>query len=330
MIYIKRRCLIVFVLVFCVILLQSNKSEVMANFFQNKKYVYLLGDIVGIKADTDGVLVLENEENNIQYIDKLKEGDNIQYIENQKVNSSQDIYDILNKLKKDSVKITLERDGRIITKSIKTKKENGIYKLGFWVRDKVSGIGTMTCYDPEKNLFYAIGHPIYDIDTQKVLKIKKGNIAEISNLEIIKGSTNKIGEIKGDFDVENIIGNFHNNSDYGIEGNLNKNLPNASKNNMIEVATFNDIKLGKATILFKSPNNKIKSYDILINNIDKQSKILDIEIVDKDLLDYTGGIIQGMSGTPIVQNNKLIGSIAYVLKNNPKKGFGIFIGEMIK
>ena len=90
------------------------------------------------------------------------------------------------------------------------------------------------------------------------------------------------------------------------------------------------IKLGKAEVLFQSDDNKVESYDILINNIDKQSKTLEIEIIDKDLIDYTGGIIQGMSGAPIVQNNKLIGSITYVLKNNPKKGFGIFIGAMIK
>ena len=296
----------------------------------NKKYVYVLGDVVAIKAKTDGVLILANEEENIEYVDNLREGDNILYIDNQKVNNSQDVYDILNQLKKDKVNVKLERNGKVITKSIKTKYENGIYKLGFWVRDKVSGIGTMTCYDPQKDLFYAIGHPIYDIDTKKELKIKEGYISHISNLEIIKGNTKKVGYIKGNFDTQDIIGSFLGNSDYGIEGKINQNLSYKYKNNMIEVANFNDINLGKAKILFQSHNNKVESYNILINNIDKQSKTLEIEITDKDLINYTGGIIQGMSGAPIVQNNKLIGSITYVLKNNPKKGFGIFIGEMIK
>ena len=273
---------------------------------------------------------MANEEENIEYVDNLREGDNILYIDNQKVNNSQDVYDILNQLKKDKVNVKLERNGKVITKSIKTKYENGIYKLGFWVRDKVSGIGTMTCYDPQKDLFYAIGHPIYDIDTKKELKIKEGYISHISNLEIIKGNTKKVGYIKGNFDTQDIIGSFLGNSDYGIEGKINQNLSYKYKNNMIEVANFNDINLGKAKILFQSHNNKVESYNILINNIDKQSKTLEIEITDKDLINYTGGIIQGMSGAPIVQNNKLIGSITYVLKNNPKKGFGIFIGEMIK
>ncbi|WP_321037831.1 SpoIVB peptidase S55 domain-containing protein [Intestinibacter sp.] len=311
-------------------MLHSKKTEVMANFFENKKYVYVLGDVVAIKAKTDGVLILANEEENIEYVDNLREGDNILYIDNQKVNNSQDVYDILNQLKKDKVNVKLERNGKVITKSIKTKYENGIYKLGFWVRDKVSGIGTMTCYDPQKDLFYAIGHPIYDIDTKKELKIKEGYISHISNLEIIKGNTKKVGYIKGNFDTQDIIGSFLGNSDYGIEGKINQNLSYKYKNNMIEVANFNDINLGKAKILFQSHNNKVESYNILINNIDKQSKTLEIEITDKDLINYTGGIIQGMSGAPIVQNNKLIGSITYVLKNNPKKGFGIFIGEMIK
>ena len=330
MIYIKRIYLIVFILLFSIIILHNKKTEVVANFFESKKYVYVLGDIVGINAKTDGVLVLANEEENIEYIDKLREGDNILYIEDTKINSSQDVYDILNKLKKNKVNIKLERNGKIITKSIKIKHENGIYKLGFWVRDKVSGIGTMTCYDPQKNLFYAIGHPIYDIDTKKQLKIKEGNISSISNLEIIKSNSGKVGYIKGDFDNKEIIGSFLENSNYGIEGNINQNLSYKYQKKKMEVARFKDIKLGKAEVLFQSDDNKVESYDILINNIDKQSKTLEIEIIDKDLIDYTGGIIQGMSGAPIVQNNKLIGSITYVLKNNPKKGFGTFIGAMIK
>ena len=330
MIYIKRIYLIVFILLFSIIILHNKKTEVVSNFFESKKYVYVLGDIVGINAKTDGVLVLANEEENIEYIDKLREGDNILYIEDTKINSSQDVYDILNKLKKNKVNIKLERNGKIITKSIKIKHENGIYKLGFWVRDKVSGIGTMTCYDPQKNLFYAIGHPICDIDTKKQLKIKEGNISSISNLEIIKSNSGKVGYIKGDFDNKEIIGSFLENSNYGIEGKINQNLSYKYQKKKMEVARFKDIKLGKAEVLFQSDDNKVESYDILINNIDKQSKTLEIEIIDKDLIDYTGGIIQGMSGAPIVQNNKLIGSITYVLKNNPKKGFGIFIGAMIK
>ena len=285
-IFIKRKQLIIFILAFVVVFLGMNYFKLSDNFLGNKKYVYVLGNVVGIRANTEGVLVLGYDE---------------------KVNSSQDVYDILNKLKKNIVNIKFERSGKILTKSVKTKNEDGIYKLGFWVRDKITGIGTMTCYDPEKNQFYAIGHPIYDVDTQQVLKIKEGNIYNISNLEIIKGQDNKIGQIKGNFDIKNIIGNFKNNSNYGIEGNLNQNSINTDNKKRFQVASFKDIKLGKATILFASKDNEVKSYNILIKNIDKKSKILEVEIVDKELINYTGGIIQGMSGAPIIQNDKLIG-----------------------
>ena len=257
-IFIKRKQLIIFILAFVVVFLGMSYFKLSDNFLGNKKYVYVLGNVVGIRANTEGVLVLGYEDN-IQYIDKLKEGDNILYINDEKVNSSQDVYDILNKLKKNIVNIKFERSGKILTKSVKTKNEDGIY-----------------------------------------------------------------------FDIKNIIGNFKNNSNYGIEGNLNQNSINTDNKKRFQVASFKDIKLGKATILFASKDNEVKSYNILIKNIDKKSKILEVEIVDKELINYTGGIIQGMSGAPIIQNDKLIGSITYVLKKNPKKGFGIFIGEMIK
>ncbi|MGM9534545.1 MAG: SpoIVB peptidase S55 domain-containing protein [Intestinibacter sp.] len=329
MVLIRKVYGVLFVFVLGIMLFNSNKLEALNNFSNNKKYVYVLGDVIGIKANTDGVLVLGGE-NQVEYVDKLKKGDNILYINGEKVSSSQDIYDILNRLKADAVDITFERDDEFITRSIKTKKENGIYKLGFWVRDKISGVGTITCYDPEENLFYAIGHPICDIDTQKILKINQGDIYELSNLKISKGTQGKIGQIKGDFDLKNKIGSFDKNSDYGIEGVLSKDLSSIDKNKILQVADFNQIKLGGAKILFQSENGTVKYYDILIKNIDTKSKFMEINIVDEDLINYTGGIIQGMSGTPIIQNDKLIGSIAYVLKNNPKKGFGIFIGEMVK
>ncbi|MDY4575189.1 MAG: SpoIVB peptidase S55 domain-containing protein [Intestinibacter sp.] len=328
-IFIRKTYMIVLALVLGFILFNLNKLEALDTFSDSQRYVYVLGDVIGIKANTDGVLVLGGEDQ-VEYVDKLKKGDNILYINGKKINSSQDVYDILNRLKTEYVDITFEREGQFITKSIKTKKENGIYKLGFWVRDKVSGVGTMTCYDPKENLFYAIGHPICDIDTQKILKINQGDIYSLHDLKISKGAENRIGQIKVDFDLKNKIGSFNKNSDYGIEGVLSKDLSNIDKNRILKVAGFNQIKLGKAEILFQSENNTVKYYDILIKNIDKESKILEIEIIDRELINYTGGIIQGMSGTPIVQNKKLIGSIAYVLKNNPKKGFGIFIGEMIK
>lgn len=324
MIYIKKLYLFVFIFILSFTIYSLNNKLLESN----NKYVYLLGDVIGIKADTDGVLVLGSEDN-IRYTDSLKEGDNILYIENQKIHNSEDVVSILNKLKQDSVNISFERDAKIIKKIIKTKREGDFFKLGFWVRDKISGIGTMTCYDVEKNKFYAIGHPICDTDTQKILKIKKGQVYKLSKFKALKGTRNNIGKFQGEFDLSNLIGNFYKNSDFGIEGNLLKSSINIKKNNLVKVANFKDIKEGKAQILFKSQDEDIKYYDILIKNIDNNSKIFKIQVIDKELIDYMGGIVQGMSGAPIIQDGKLIGAVTHVLVNDPTTGYGIFIENML-
>lgn len=295
------------------------------NQSNSKEYVYALGNIVGVKSYTKGVLVLENDTNN-----DFKRGDNLLYIEGEKINNSKDIDRVLNKLKKTSVNIQIERNNEIITKIAKIKNQEGKYKLGLWVRDKASQIATLTFYNPNNKQIYAIGHPIYDTDTNEQLKIKEGFMCEIKNINIIKSSNFKIGQIKGNFNEINKIGIFKENSEYGISCNLIKNIDIIHQNKKLQLASFKDIKKGKATILFQAKDKKIKAYDILIKDINKKNKILQLEITDKDLIDYTGGIVKGMSGAPIIQKNKLIGCITYVLKNNPKKGFGIFIEEMIK
>lgn len=322
MVYIKR--LYVFAFIFVIIFLFLNFNR------EDKKYVYVLGNVVGIKATTDGVLVLDYEEDDIEYTDKLKKGDRILYINDQKIKSSQNIYDILNKLKSDTVDITFERDGKIIKKSIKTKEKEGIYKLGLWVRDKISGIGTMTCYDFQSGLFYAVGHPICDFDIDKLLKINKGNIYNLSDIKISKANDDKIGEIKGNFESKNEIGYFSKNFDYGIEGDLREDLFHIDENRILEIASFDEIKSGKADILFELEKNKASYYDIYIGNIDQKTQSFEIEIIDKNLINYTGGIIKGMSGSPIIQNGKIIGAVTHVLSNKPTKGYGISIENMMK
>lgn len=303
------------------------------NIFENnsKRYVYPLGNIVGIKANTDGVLVIGYEEDDIMYIGGLKIGDNIVKINNKQINSSNDVSELLNTLKTDEVKIGFQRDNEYKEEIVKVKNENGKYKLGLWVRDKISGIGTMTLYDPSKETFFAIGHAITDVDTNKLLKIKEGFLYNANNLEIIKGNSENVGKIKGEFDLSKAIGKFDNNSNFGICGNLLDEINLLS--GQIELGTSSDVKIGDAVILFEDENRNIRTYDIKIEKIIDDStwdRDMVIKVTDEDLINYTGGIIQGMSGIPIIQNNKLIGSITHVFKKNPKKGYGIFIDEMVK
>lgn len=322
--------------IFCDIILMKQKDKDILETFQSedistKQYVYPLGNIVGIKADTDGALVIGFEEDNIEYIGGLKIGDNIVAIEGKKINNSKDIANILSRLCSDEVEIEFERNNKVSKCKIKTKKENNKYKLGLWVRDKISGVGTLTCYNPITNEFYAIGHGICDVDTDKLLNIKEGNIYNASNIDIYRNNENNIGQIKAIIDYNNSVGKFSINSNNGIKGNFynynynyNFNLP------LIEIGKKDSVKIGTAYILFQSREGNVESYEIKIEKILKEENNMLIKVVDDKLIDYTGGIVKGMSGAPIIQNNKLIGSLTYVFKHNPKKGYGIFIDEMLK
>ena len=296
-----------------------------------KNYVYPLGNIIGVKASTDGVLVVGYEEDDVEYIGGLQRGDNITAVNDITINNSDDITNILKETKNDEIKVTFERNGEYKTENIKLKEINGQYKLGIWVRDKISGIGTATFYDPNLKQFKAIGHAITDVDTNELLKIKEGNIYKPINIEITKASDNNHGKIKGEFKTSDSIGSFVNNSKFGISGKLDSEKYDEVQ--LIEVAKSNEVELGQAMILFEDFNGNVESYDIMIRDIktdEKSGKNMIIEVTDKKLIEYTGGIIQGMSGAPIVQNNKIIGAITHVFKNNPKKGYGIFINEMLE
>lgn len=306
--------------------------EVFKEVFNNDKtYVYPMGRVVGIKADTDGALVLGYEENDIEYIGGIKKGDNIVKINNITVKNADDIEKVINDLKLDEVKVTFERDGKYKSENIKTKKENGKYRLGLWARDKISGIGTITFYDPSEEKFSGIGHAITDVDTNKLLKIKQGKIYEPVSIEIIKGTASKTGQIKGNFNNQKPIGEFSNNTPFGISGELT--LKKDQEMQLIEVGDPKDVKIGDAIIIFEDENKNLKTYDIKIESIvdsEKSDRDMVISVVDDELISYTGGVVRGMSGVPIIQNNKIIGAITHVFRDNPKKGYGIFINEMLK
>lgn len=297
------------------------------------KYLVPLGHIVGIKANTDGVLVLGYDESNIEYIGGVEIGDNIVGIDGERIESSKEITQIINNKKEDNIDILIDRNGQRIKETIRVKREGDTYKLGLWVRDKISGIGTMTYYDPQDRSFGALGHAIKDADTNQLIKVKEGNIYSSKNIEIKKGNDIEVGKINGDFETSELVGNFSINDKFGINGNLTK-YNNGESYKILQIGNENDIKVGPATIMFEDKNKKIKEYKIEIRKINtnnkENSKDMMIEVVDKGLLEYTGGIVQGMSGAPIIQNNKIVGAVTHVFVDNSKIGYGIFINKMIK
>ena len=251
--------------------------------------------------------------------DKYKDAVILRYIDDLKI---EDISKILENLNEDEVKITLTRDENCIDENIKLKKYGKDKRLGLWVRDKISGVGTITFYDPQEAVFKGIGHAIIDSDTNELLKIKQGYIYKPKKLNIEKGTNEKTGYLYGDFDLKSPIGEFKCNSNFGITGIYNSEKKKSTQ--LMEVGSEKDINLGKAYILLEDKN-------IIDISTDEQStRQISIEVTDDRLINYTGGIIQGMSGAPIIQDNKLIGAVTHVIKDNPKKGYGIFIEEMIK
>ncbi|WP_187296202.1 SpoIVB peptidase [Tepidibacter mesophilus] len=334
---ISKRKFLILILILSVILTSFTPLDLNSQAFnQNKLELIPLGNIAGIKLDTDGVLVIGIDENYLKYKDRnIKVGDIIVKIEGKEVNKAQDIEDITNNIKKDFVNVTIKRDGKYIYQDVKLYKDDkdNTHKIGIWVRDKIAGIGTLTCYNPQTKEFYALGHGITDVDTGSIIEVKKGVLYKPKKTGVKKGVSGVPGEIIGDFDKKNIMGEFNHNDDFGIKGTMN-NQYRWDNLKPIEVGHYYEVKKGNAYILFSDENYKIKKYKIQIKKIFNQnrpkSKSMVVEIVDKDLINYTGGIVQGMSGAPIIQNGKIIGAITHVFVNDPKKGYAIFIDWMLK
>ena len=196
-------------------------------------------------------------------------------------------------------------------------------------------MGTVTFFEPETRTFGALGHGISDIDTGELIDIASGEFVTTRILNIEKGENGTPGKIQGSIEKQENIGTINKNTRFGIYGTVNNlyslNLDNSKE---VEVATRDEIKKGKATILCNLDNEKTQEYEIEIEEIYKDNnynnKSMEIRVTDKELLEKTGGIIQGMSGSPIIQNGKFIGAVTHVLVNNPEEGYGVFADIMIK
>ncbi|MFI3210561.1 MAG: SpoIVB peptidase S55 domain-containing protein [Peptostreptococcaceae bacterium] len=306
--------------------------------YEKTKYVYPLGRVVAIKAETEGVLVIGYESDNYEYVGKIKIGDSILKINDIQIENASEIPKILESIDEDKINVLIKRNGETFYEEILVKIINEEKKLGFWVRDKISGFGTMTFYDFENEEFKGIAHAITDKDTNQIVDVKEGGIYYPNKININKSSDENIGYIESDNDFGELyqVATFDQNDENGITTRSNNfYLENDFKNeiSLIEVATKDDVNLGDAYILFEDENQNINSYLVEVTNIDfddKNNRQISISIKDDKLIEYTGGIVMGMSGSPLIQNNKLIGALNYVSKDNTKNGYCIFIDEMIK
>lgn len=315
-----------------------NVKEVNVSTVKNTKVVPL-GNIIGIKLYSNGVLVIgmtEVEGKKPYENTGIKEGDLITTVDNVTVTTTEELIKCVNNSQGKLVKIKYIREGtEYVTdiEPVKTKEDK--YKIGLWVRDGACGIGTATYYDPGTGKIATLGHGIVDRDTDKLITIESGKLLTSAITKIKKGEKGNPGEIKGIINDNQTIGSINLNTDFGIYGNLKEiNTLGIDKNNSLEIALKNEIKTGEATILLALEDEIRKEYKIEIKKIYKNNtednKSMLIEITDEKLIEKTGGIIQGMSGAPIIQNGKFIGAITHVLVNNPLQGYAVFGEIMIK
>lgn len=301
-------------------------------------YVIPVGNIAGVKLYTNGVLVVGMAEVEGKDSNKykpyensgIKEGDTIIKINENDVLSTEDLIEKVNESNGKSIKIKYLRNGEIKeTEITPAKMKNGEFKLGLWVRDSAAGIGTVTFYEPETNTFGALGHGITDIDTDELLGISSGEFVTAKILSIIKGEKSSPGKVQGTIENQSTIGKINENTEFGIYGTVTDlSKLDIDKANTIQVASRSEIETGDAVILCDLDGTGTKEYKIEISRVfinnNEDNKSMLIKITDKELLSKTGGIIQGMSGSPIIQNGKFIGAVTHVLINDPTTGYAVF------
>lgn len=309
------------------------------NIYAYSKYIIPGGQTIGIEVESKGILVVGFYKVNDVYIGKeagFEIGDSILKINNEEVTSIENMVNIVNKqseneaTRSNPLEVTIERNHKTSTLSLNMVCDNSnICKTGLYVKDEITGIGTLTYIDPNSKIFGALGHEILEKTTGEKFEIKDGKIFKADVTSTTRSETGNPGEKNATYDKNVVYGNIRYNKTAGIFGLYNATFPN---NDKLEVANSEEIKTGKATIRTVLNENEIKEYEINILKIDKSPDIKNIlfEITDPTLLEKTGGVIQGMSGSPIIQNNKIIGAVTHVIVSDTKKGYGIFITTMLE
>lgn len=313
------------------------------NVIPNTK-LYPSGSLVGVSMNTKGAIAVQFQ----SFIDVndnevcpakdagIKMGDIIVEIRGKKVYNAEEVIEQLNKIDHREIEVVIKRENTqqtVMVKPLKAKDDNK-YKIGLWVRDSVAGIGTLTCYNQDLTRFVALGHSINDVDTGVIMPVKNGDLIESELISIVKGRRNNPGEIRGVLkaDNEDVIGAIELNNDFGIYGDVTKKVTPSLDS--MEIALQDRIKEGDAQILTTIDNNGPRLFDIKIKKTYKQTKkntkSMLIEVTDKELLSKTGGIVQGMSGSPIIQNGKIVGAVTHVFITDPTKGYGIYIEWLLE
>jgi stage IV sporulation protein B len=339
----KRKYAAAILILSIVISIMMAGSTVNANAAFLKKGEHMLvpmGNTVGIKLESDGVLVVglsevegENEKTAPAASAGIRVGDIITRLNTKKVESVEDFRSAVISLSGKPLTVRVLRNGKEYQFTLTPAfNKEGEAELGVWLRDGIVGIGTVTFYDAEKEIFGALGHSVNDIDTGIILPLKSGSIMKSNIVSVVKGTSGSPGELRGTFDLLSSIGSLYANTPKGIFGTLEKSKEMPLRQ-AIPAAKRSEIKTGKATILSNISGDSVEEFEIEISRIYPQGengvRDMMITVTDEKLMNRTGGIVQGMSGSPIIQNGRLVGAVTHVFVNDPCKGYAIAIENMI-
>ena len=300
-----------------------------------RRYVGLGGDVFGIKLYTKGVIVVSIDSVTTPSGSKdpavsagLKCGDIITHINGEAATSSKQLTESVEQSQGQTLKLNIDRNGEKLELTLRPEMSvNGGYKAGIWVRDSSAGIGTVTFYDDEAGIFAGLGHGVCDVDTGRIMPLNNGEAVRARVNGFYKSSAGNPGELCGVFS-DIALGSLRVNCETGVYGELLQ--PSGAKT--VPVALESEVKPGAAQMITTIDDKGPQYYDIEITKIypssDLSSRNMIIKVTDKELLEKTGGILQGMSGSPIVQNSMLVGAVTHVFVNDPTQGYGIFSSRM--
>ncbi len=313
-----------------------NKNVSQKTESHERLMVYLGGEPIGFTINCKGVVVVSNSNPSVP---NIKPGDVITKIENIEIGSAEDIYAIANSATYAGLQlnITYTRAGEEFQTKLTPifDDRTSTFRLGLWIRDDAAGVGTLTYVRQDNLRFGALGHPVCDVDTGMLLPVASGNIFKCNIVGCRRGEKGSAGELKGLFLRNgNIYGSLDGNNKFGVYGQFSSSHTNRLSGGLIEVARRDEVKSGKAKIRCTIDGITPKEYDIEIVKTyfqeTQDNKSMFIRVTDKELLAKTGGIVQGMSGSPIIQNGKLVGAITHVFVSDPTKGYGVYADWMIK
>ncbi len=319
-----------------------NIKKLKVNIIEPDRY-FAGGETLGFSLQSKGIILIGGNyilsKNGIERpFEKsgLKTGDIITKINDIEINNVEDIAKILENFKGGSVRLSVTRNNETFEVEITPALDSltNTYKLGLWVKEDAVGIGTLSFVNATTKRFGSLGHSINDSETNQCIDVSGGNIYESKILGIKKGRSGKAGELMGTFSREKVLGSVDKNCEYGVYGFLDDIEPVIKNKTSVDIGGRLSAKPGKAQILSALDGDEIKAYDIEIIKTNFQQscneKSMVIRVTDKELISKTGGIVQGMSGSPIIQDGKLIGAVTHVFVNDATKGFGIYIDWMLE